>query len=383
MAENDCAEFFSLNDLSGSSLETEMGTSTLCVSNKLKAAIFIIFILLNGFLLLATWVYLFRELRRKRKWTWKIRSTINVSTNFAGTQAVFFLILFNPALPTQLNLPFLFNFPPLSLSLFAAAVATVVINSMHLAGVQSRYRYLVFCLPMGVMIINAILKVDMWFVTTSSVRKMIMSTDHSETLRGYFKGIMIGIAVVGHLLLGTILPIVYYDDLWALNWLFSFYIFFMGMMAFSLAACLAGFIRYIIVRCEQSLVAVASDDLRLAIEKFHKNFWLMSVSVILLLPFLLFPIWMGVTATPSNPGLQGHFYFYYIYFQGFLTLSSAGVFWTQFQVHGSGSSSSPKASSGKVSGPSGNDSAQMQENTFSFGVEELKGSVRGQGQGVV
>jgi len=36
-----CDEYFSLSNLEGSSLETEIGYSTLCVQNKLKAAVFI------------------------------------------------------------------------------------------------------------------------------------------------------------------------------------------------------------------------------------------------------------------------------------------------------------------------------------------------------
>jgi len=39
------------------------------------------------------------------------------------------------------------------------------------------------------------------------------------------------------------------------------------------------------------------------------------------------PVWMGVTNTPTNPGLQGNFYFHFIFLQLMILAAGVTVLW--------------------------------------------------------
>lgn len=69
-----CDEYFSLSNLAGSSYETEVGFSTLCVPNQVKAAVFILGLIFFFGLSGLSVLLMVKEFRRKNQWKWSWRT---------------------------------------------------------------------------------------------------------------------------------------------------------------------------------------------------------------------------------------------------------------------------------------------------------------------
>lgn len=89
-----CDEYFSLSNLEGSSYETEIAYSTLCVPNKLKAAIFLLAIIFFTAVAFLCVGLLVRELVRRPKWTWKTRGYLIYAVQAEGLLFLFFPFVF-------------------------------------------------------------------------------------------------------------------------------------------------------------------------------------------------------------------------------------------------------------------------------------------------
>jgi len=86
------------------------------------------------------------ELRRNFKWTWKIRGSVFYLLVGLGSASMFCYLL---SLRPHSGIFFLLLLPP-------CFTVNTIINSVHLAGVQSRYRYLLFFVPVVLIVINTI-----------------------------------------------------------------------------------------------------------------------------------------------------------------------------------------------------------------------------------
>jgi hypothetical protein len=85
----------------------------------------------------------------------------------------------------------------------------------------------------------------------------------------------------------------------------------------------------------------------------------------MVLTFLMcfFPLWMGLTYTSENPGLQGYFYYYYIAIGFFKLLIGAGCVWMVTKA--------PAGSSKKNSSISNPKSSERKDSFPSYTVEDL------------
>ena len=79
-----CDEYFSVSNLAGLSLETEVAYSTLCVQNRLKAAVFICATVFFFLWFCLSVVLLAREYMAAKTWTWKVQGFILVCTTSAS-----------------------------------------------------------------------------------------------------------------------------------------------------------------------------------------------------------------------------------------------------------------------------------------------------------
>lgn len=84
---------------------------------------------------------------------------------------------------------------------------------------------------------------------------------------------------------------------------------------------------------------------------------------------LLFPLWVGLTRSETDPGFKGHFYFHYIFFQFcYFCITAFAIWGIQARgPNGSGSThSDPKHSNGETP------SNPAKKGSFpTFSVEEL------------
>jgi len=140
------------------------------------------------------------------------------------------------------------------------------------------------------------------------------------------------------------------------------------MIALSILTCLPVFSYVMMGKCEQADVGEnSSSDVRKVAEKLRLTLKIFGVlAFFLLLGTLLLPIWMSLSHSATDPGLQGHFFFQYIADQTLMFVVSVVALWGQVQANGSRenskeSSNSPTHSVAKGKFPS-------------FGVDDLNGS---------
>jgi len=164
---------------------------------------------------------------------------------------------------------------------------------------------------------------------------MVMPDNHWGDRRTFVRTGSIVISFVGSLLLCSVLSIVYYDDKW--------------------------------VSAQADVGENSSSDVRKVAEKLRLTLKIFGVlAFFLLLGTLLLPIWMSLSHSATDPGLQGHFFFQYIADQTLMFVVSVVALWGQVQANGSRenskeSSNSPTHSVAKGKFPS-------------FGVDDLNGS---------
>jgi len=252
-----CDEYFSLSNLAGSSYETEVGFSTLCVPNQVKAAVFILGLIFFFGLSGLSVLLMVKEFRRKNQWKWSWRTrglVVYAVVPFCES------FLVSPDHRPVVVSPADLYFPPLSF-----LIACAIINAMHLGGVQSSFRYLLYFLPPTLILVNTILKIEVWFVTTSSIKNMMMADARTDSIRLIVKNASLFLSVIGLLLLGTILPIVYYDDKFSLNWFYTFFIFYFCLWGTLLLVVLAVLSRVLAWRCDKILQAESKADEELTI----------------------------------------------------------------------------------------------------------------------
>jgi len=256
-----CEEYFSLNNLEGSSLETEIGYSTLCIPNKLKAAVFILAIVSFFLVLCLSVVFGIKEIMTARRWTWKVQGFILCGTVAGGKSGrKKNCLLGDPDLSTSTSSSLSF------LSLLSYFAALTCINAMHLAGVQSCYRYLLYFVPMSMIIMNLVNKIDVWIITTKSIRKLV-DPQYARTKHIFKAKCVVNVLCTAtFILLFTLLPIVYYDNKTSLNWLYSFAVVSMGVIGGTVGGGLT-YLNYRLYKLCQEAAFKLDEDIQAAVDK--------------------------------------------------------------------------------------------------------------------
>jgi len=231
---------------------------------------------------------------------------------------------------------------------------------MHLAGVTSPYRYLLYFLPWTLMVMGTILKLDLWMSTTHSVQKMVVDDGGVNIVRVIIRSTLLAILFAAMVLIGTILPIVYYEDKWALNWFYTFFIFTIAFVSTFAVIATAALNYTLAKKCEGVAIAGNESNLAPLVTKLKETVKAALGIAFVTTIILFFPLWMGLTQTASDPGMQGHFYFHYIFYQLFNFLGVFVGIWNLAQAKKTGNtsgSSELKTSSGPK------DSVRKESNT--------------------
>jgi len=185
-----CEPYFSLDQLDLSSVESEIGVSTFCVPTKLKAAVFILSLICFSCSLLLSCALLAKGLMHS--WSWSLRKTAY------------------------------------TLSMIGS-LAECLIMVLHLAGVRSSARYLLYSVWYGTIFIFA------------HCLLYLLNKGHYKQFNRRLRGFLIVggcFCSTGFVLLFTILPMVFSENPFALNWVYSFAVFFDGLCTASFGACL-------------------------------------------------------------------------------------------------------------------------------------------------
>lgn len=84
---------------------------------------------------------------------------------------------------------------------------------------------------------------------------------------------------------------------------------------------------------------------------------------------IVFPIWMGATVTPTDPGLQGHFFYQYAFFNLTVAVANTVGLWVMRKA-----TASPNNSRNKNKDSSDREKSEgVPGGSFTFTMEELNG----------
>jgi len=290
---------------------------------------------------------------------------------------------------------------------------------MHLAGVQSRARYLVFPWLIAPVFTIATILVDQWYKAAATIQnKFSKLKADQDQMPKKVKYAILTLVWGGNILVGTIVPMIVFDDPTQLNWAY--------VSNFSVVGFITVFYFYILVRTTWRLVQVCTpehegdltEDLAGVLRKVKSFFLFFSTAasphisslstpplphsstppllhslhyplfcslqlkialffftscVVYLIVEIVFPIWMAVTVTPSNPGMQGHFFFQYAFFNPSLGGIALMFVWLFRKASTSPAGSKVKNRSSSVE----KDKVTTEEppqGSFSFTMEELNGA---------
>lgn len=123
---------------------------------------------------------------------------------------------------------------------------------MHLAGVQSRGRYLVFALPLGMILFGGVFKVSQWTTASQQIQRKAVTREYLHRQK-IITWVLACLVLAGFLLLQTILPMVLYDNKWALNWLWVSVIAYTGAIGFFISLFLIIFGTHLFRECQQAM----------------------------------------------------------------------------------------------------------------------------------
>jgi len=135
----------------------------------------------------------------------------------------------------------------------------VIINAMHLGGVQSPYRYLMYFIPWSLLFFDMILMVEVLYDTSSHARKMLIKDDGKLQKRFSTMKIALGFFLTGSfLVVDTAIPIVFYFDKWELNWCYAFFMFVQGFCG-TVTVCALGYFNNSLLKQVRSALTGESE----------------------------------------------------------------------------------------------------------------------------
>jgi len=259
-------------DLSGSSMENELGISYNCVSNMLKICVFSIYLFIFFCLSLYSIAGLVREY---------------MGTSHGNSSKRRFVC---------------------SLILCLAYMALLPI---FITGTFNRGKYILFPFTFFTLFSAAAGSVREWTKAKQMIDKTggKIAEEKMNMLNHLYYGYE-AFQISGFFVWWTILPMVFFDNPWVLNWVFiigylhmAFIMILVSYFGFKVANVLLDTIRPYMV---ENVVDKTIQDFVEGLEGFLKR---VKVVVALLCPMFLLIIWVPLTQTPTNPGLDYFFYF--------------------------------------------------------------------------
>jgi len=274
-----------MDDPHGESVENEVFISVHCVSNSIKETMFVFFLICNGTLFLASWG----------------------SLTYYNIVSVYRL-KWNP-------------FNRTFLATLVATLCNIGRLSFFITGTASRWKYLLFPFPFIFVACPAIELGYSWFCVNKRMHGM--GELDTEDQRKYKRIITITIisAVFGYLVFGGIGPLFSFDNPWILNWFYCLMLVLNNILALAICLSYIHFGRKFLKDLREwkassvvihpgdqdsntqapKIIRGVNNTLRVAI------FFLIPTFLLIWLPI----VWILVTQTPEEPGMQ---YFFYVQF---------------------------------------------------------------------
>jgi len=261
---------FSPHDPLGYSIENEVAFSLNCVPNLLKIITFSIYL----FIFFSFFLLGFEGLRR---------------------DTVVHGVKWNP---TKRRLMFL----------ILCSAGHVGCFTIFLAGrSSSRGKYALFPLLYGPLWLIATDSVRSWYTASVMIQKngQILPESNIKLLNLIYYSFYV-FQIVGYITLWLILPMVFFDDPWILNWIY--------ISGYLLTATICLFTATYGFKIAHSLVSVITQDFQdktvtTFVSQYKALLVKMKVASAVIAPMFVLIIWVPLTQTDTNPGLEYFFYF--------------------------------------------------------------------------
>jgi len=269
---------FSFYDLDGYSVENEAWISTHCVSNRLKFGVFLFYIASYVLILVAFIGLGIKELTKDKK-----------KRKLSLKQQLIFLSLLG-------------------------ATCNLIKMVLFLYGVNNRWKYLLFPIPFVVIFYLGCAIGIAWFRTVRGIsdfghqdKKMVARENRKFT---YF----LTYIVLGDLIFLCVGPIASFSDPWVLNWLYSFGFAHQGVVALSITCFMYYHGRDLLKELTRTQennenIIKKEDNVGPIITSIRRLLLILQVYVFpIFCTLAIGPIWMGVTSSATNPGMEYSFY---------------------------------------------------------------------------
>jgi len=332
---------FNPYDLSGFSEENELGISYNCVSNMLKVCVFSVYLIIFFVLSLYSLAGLLREYVRNPHWNASKR-------RFTCT--------------------------------FLVALAYMGLLPIFITGTFKRGKYILFPFTFWPIFIAAGASIAEWYKASKLMEKS--GNSMKEETMAVLNKIYYAFQVIqgsGFFLWWAILPMIFFDNPWILNWVFicgyvhtGLVLIFVCLFGFKVANVLLNTIR---PHLAETLVDKKIVSFVEGLETFLKR---IKVAAAALSPVLLLIIWVPLTQTATNPGLDYFFYFEFfvtipIKFMMILIINK--VAWRDLQSIGTRHSSNGSHGSHGSHGSNPDSGDRKKSKDFSYSADELNGNV--------
>jgi len=157
-------------------------------------------------------------------------------------------------------------------SLFSLLAASMIIRCMHLGGVQSRARCLLFCFPFMPLATAYLLTLDQWYKATSLIKNRITSTESGEdNLSKLARPINLVLIWIGNPIIASVIPMIVYDDKFSLNWAYAGSITYQGLVALNIQIGLTLMTYRLLRACTPEGGVEQTDDLKAVVQKVNTS----------------------------------------------------------------------------------------------------------------
>jgi len=144
---------------------------------------------------------------------------------------------------------------------------------MHLSGVQSRARYLLFCFPFMPLATAYLLTLDQWYKATAAIKNKITATNSGDddSVSKIARPINLVLIWIGNPIIATIIPMIVYDDKFSLNWAYAGSITYQGLVALNIQVVLTVVTYRLLRACTPEGGVEQTDDLKAEVQKVNTS----------------------------------------------------------------------------------------------------------------
>jgi len=149
----------------------------------------------------------------------------------------------------------------------------MIIMCMHLSGVQSRARYLLFCFPFMPLATAYLLTLDQWYKATAAIKNKITATNSGDddSVSKIARPINLVLIWIGNPIIATIIPMIVYDDKFSLNWAYAGSITYQGLVALNIQVVLTVVTYRLLRACTPEGGVEQTDDLKAVVQKVNNS----------------------------------------------------------------------------------------------------------------